>query len=179
MPPSELPLTAAELVLRSQRPDRWPPPFGDAEVALRLSGGSGDEFSLAWAVIVPRRQTEKAIIREGAITRQAFLNVMNAAQETTQSLMAADLVRVRDVSIPLSVVQPLLQSAAQLTVPVVGMSRNDGVDGTTFHLSATSGQCATELVWWASGPPEWGALTAWARTARQLLRELAAGAPAR
>lgn len=168
----EPPLTIPELILRSRKAERWLPPIEKAEVQLRLSGGTDGTYQFAWTILLPRSPDQPALVREAALASGAMIRLMQGKPENTRSLVAAGLLQIRDVSVPRAEAQRLLCESLQLLVPVAGMSRNDGMDGTTYSLSAESGLCSTELVWWQSGPREWERLITWAAAARRHLHEL-------
>jgi hypothetical protein len=170
MPSTEPHLTLPELALRARRPDRWPPRAQGTKSRLCLSGGTDGTFYFAWAILIGG--PDGTVVREAAVSSELAMKLVAGIEETTESLTRAGWVRIRDVSVDHGEVVAILDEARTLSVPVAGSSGNDGMDGATYSLSWEIEQCGTELHWWAEGPAEWRALTAWARSGRARLHQL-------
>jgi hypothetical protein len=143
-----------------QRPERADPVLERRHALLRLScAPSLASVSYAWAIVGAevRRPGSRAVVREIRVTR--------AGGE-------ADGVDVRDAEVDLATAEAWCREAAGIRIPIVGVTRNLGCDGTTYTLSCEAGFASVRMTWWCSGPGEWSELTDWARGMMKRLHAL-------
>jgi hypothetical protein len=135
-----------------ERPELVDPRLHRRHALFRLSRAPAlRAISHAWAVMGPMKGREdgRPIVRELRVDRHAR--------------GAEAQFRVRDVELTTAVVDTWLTELYDIRIPVGGIERNLGTDGTTYALSTKAGFAALSMSWWADGPPAWRDLTRWAR----------------
>lgn len=141
-------------------PERVEPVLQRRHALLRLScAPSLASVSHAWAIVGAevRRPGSQAIVREVRVTRGRG---------------ESDGLEVRDAAIDLATAEAWCREASGIRVPLVGVSKNLGCDGTTYTLSCDAGFASVRMSWWCGGPDEWSELTEWARGMMKRLHAL-------
>jgi hypothetical protein len=115
--------------------------------------------SHAFAVVGPasRRPDSRPLVREVRLDRRAIDQGVDGG------------LRIRDAEVTVEQVDGWVRELRAIRIPLGGVERNMGLDGTTFTLSTEAGLAAASLRWWWDGPPAWSELTGWARRMMRML----------
>lgn len=121
-----------------------------------------------WTILQPGRKSPAGspmLVRELTWDRKSDEHRFEAAADCSPT----PNILLREAALPTTELQQVLDTGANLTVPIVQVANVVGLEGEYFGLETYEVSPSIRLQWWNGGPTEWRHFTDWVGELRSFL----------
>jgi hypothetical protein len=143
---------------------------------LRLWHFPAFEAQVTWTILEPGKGRPKlppdapTLVREVTWDNQSDRRWMyDPGRELAKGIVRRPNIRLREALLPNDDFDNLIQTGANLAVPLIGMPRVLGLDGEFWGVETYAFSPNVRLQWFCAGPTEWRHFTTWVEELRAFL----------